>query len=64
MGTPKCANCSHMTLERHEDYMGQQMWYYGECSEGCPLVYTDTADCSRFSEGEPKRKDCRVLGDW
>lgn len=61
----KCQNCVNMTLERHEDYMGQPMWYYGKCSEGYQLVYTDTANCSKFSEGEPVKKDCRIIkGYW
>lgn len=59
----KCQRCIYMTLERHEDYMSQPMWYYGKCSKGCNSRPNEVSECSKFTEGEPKRVDCRSKGD-
>lgn len=56
-----CIECIHEIIERHEDYMGQPMWYLG----GCEYKRTRIAEveCPDFQKGPPKRKDCRLKGD-
>ena len=60
MADNSCNNCVHMTIERHEDYMGSPCWYLGKCEYG----NEKQNDCTCFEQGEPKKKDCRVKGDW
>lgn len=50
-----------MTFERHEDYMGQPMWYLGDCEK--KLERTEGVPCKCFEKGAPKRKDCRLKAD-
>ena len=61
MDNTLCANCKHMTIERHEDYMGQPCWYFGKCDV---CIVQPKEVCAEFKEGKPKKKDCRVEGDW
>lgn len=49
-----CINCSHMTIERHEDYLGLENYSLGDCELGLVLP------CQKFSKGEPNRVDCRA----
>ena len=60
MNEPNCTTCKHMIIERHEDYMGSPCWYMGECEYG----NKKHNNCPCYEQGEPKRKDCRIEGDW
>ena len=56
-----CIDCQHQIVERHEDYMGQEMWYLGDCEYKRTRIAE--VPCPDYLKGAPIRKDCRSKAD-